>query len=246
MNRSSPRFLLIDADIAVYSICSVVETEICWDEQGDIWTIHTDLSALKDGMNDYLKKLKIKFGMKPVACLTGSTNWRHRYYPEYKSHRKKVRKPLCLKQLKEWIKTEYDCLERDLWEADDICGYMATKYIGSIVVSRDKDLKSIPGTLYNDSKDKLSKISLEEADYLHKLQTLTGDPCDGYSGIPGVGAKTAERILSKDASWKNILKTFKEHGLDKDYAFSQAAVARILRFTDYSIKKDSFLWTPGW
>ena len=34
-------------------------------------------------------------------------------------------------------------------EADDAMGIYATQYPGNIIISPDKDIKQIPGTLYN-------------------------------------------------------------------------------------------------
>ena len=92
-------------------------------------------------------------------------------------------------------------------EADDMLGIKATRDKGCIIVSEDKDLKTIPAKVFNPAKDtEPHDISEQEADYNFMFQTLTGDKTDNYSGCPSVGPKTAEKILA-------VLKTSKTCGL---------------------------------
>jgi DNA polymerase-1 len=74
------------------------------------------------------------------------------------------------------------------------------------------------------------------------IQTLTGDVVDGYPGCPGVGIKTAEKLLSDCLSkeefdavkaWEIVVAQYEKNGLDEAYALSQAQVARICREEDY-------------
>ena len=62
-------------------------------------------------------------------------------------------------------------------------------------MSDDKDMLTIPAKVYRPSQDLLVDITSDEADKQFYMQTLAGDAVDGYSGIPGVGAKKAEAIL---------------------------------------------------
>ena len=84
-------------------------------------------------------------------------------------------------------------------EADDLLGIKATKEAYCIIISEDKDLKTIPAMVFNPAKDtQVTNISQWEADYNHMMQTLTGDQTDGYAGCPSVGPKTAQKI------WTNV------------------------------------------
>ena len=87
-------------------------------------------------------------------------------------------------------------------EADDLLGILATtlpKYSDAIVVSLDKDLRTIPGRHLNPSKETspavVRVITELEADTAWLMQTLMGDSTDGYTGVPGIGPKKAEKIL---------------------------------------------------
>ena len=84
--------------------------------------------------------------------------------------------------------------------------------------------------------------------YWHMMQTLTGDSTDGYSGCPGCGPKTAEKILAPlvpDDYWKAVVKAYSAAGLSEDEALVQARVARICWASDYDFKKKKVkLWNP--
>ena len=83
-------------------------------------------------------------------------------------------------------------------EADDVMGIMATEPTQEdrVLVSIDKDMRTIPCTLSNDGST-TTQIPQRLADYNFMLQVLTGDKVDGYDGIDGVGIKTAEKLIKK-------------------------------------------------
>ena len=117
-----------------------------------------------------------------------------------------------------------------------------------IVCSIDKDFKTIPGKHYNFKSDQFFEITEDQADYWHMMQTLTGDSTDGYSGCPGCGPKTAEKILTPLVSteyWAAVCKAYEAAGLSSEEALVQARVARICRASDYDFKKKQVkLWSP--
>jgi len=136
-------------------------------------------------------------------------------------------------------------------EADDLLGITATSSKEDcIIVSEDKDLKTIPCKIYNPAKDnKIHTITEFEADYNHMLQTLCGDAVDGYSGCPSIGPKTAEKILAECQTsadlWDATLATFKKKKLSEEVALIQAQVARICRASEYNFEtKEVIPWTP--
>ena len=196
--------------------------------------------------------------------------------PTYKENRKGVRKPLVLSALKEWVADEYETFIRPTLEADDVMGILATwgkfkKGYKKIIVSEDKDMKTIPAWLWNPAKDaKPWKVSEEEAQYWHMLQTLSGDATDNYDGCPGIGDVMADRILKKDPhivipyqhtitrgkrkgetetryeeSFGDFSK-WEKAGFGETEALTQARVARICHASDYDFKKKEVkLWTPS-
>lgn len=241
--------LLIDADVVAYQAAASVEVASHW---GDgYWTWHCDENevklAVRDQIDNYMDDLK---GKDYKLCLTDSAgNFRFGVLPTYKGNRASVKKPLVLKSVKQWMIDELDAYFRPGLEGDDCMGILATmKGKGDkIIVSIDKDMKTIPGLFYRAGVDaEVVEISEPEADYWHLYQTLTGDTTDGYSGCPGIGPKKAEALLNGVADWSVVVAAFEKAGLSENEALVQARVARILRASDYDFKKkEPILWNPS-
>ena len=142
------------------------------------------------------------------------------------------------------LKIQYNVIIMKELEADDAMGIYATQHPGNVIVSPDKDMRQIPGKLYDleTSKD----ITAEEGAKWHLIQTLAGDQTDGYSGVPGIGVKRAETLFNKEGyNWSTVVKAFTDKGLTEDDALLNARLARILTIDDYDTTKQTpKLWTP--
>jgi len=96
----------------------------------------------------------------------------------------------------------------------------------------------------------VKEVTEDEADYWHMMQTLTGDTADGYPGCPGIGEKTAAKLLDEhygdlSAMWEAVLEAYEKKKLSPEVALVQAQIARICRRNDYDFKKkEVILWTP--
>jgi DNA polymerase-1 len=112
-----------------------------------------------------------------------------------------------------------------------------------IIISEDKDMLTIPGKLYRGGE--LLTIAPDQAQYYHMFQTLTGDPTDGYAGCPGIGPKTAEKILqgAPEAYWGVVLQAYEKAGLTADDALLNARMAYILQHHNYN-NGEIKLWEP--
>ena len=242
--------LLIDGDILCYQISSGIEEAINWGD--DMWTLHSDFNTAKDKYKSYIKTLTENFNAKKVLIfLSDSNNFRKQIYPDYKLNRINKRKPVCLGQMRKWLFEEHEAMSEPRLEADDLMGIYATdpKIKGTkIVVSIDKDLKTIPTNICEDGSS-LLKITKAKAQYNHALQTLIGDSTDNFPGCPGIGPVSANRILQghkpKDY-WKAITETFIKAKLTEDDALLQARLSYILQHKDYDFKsKKVKLWRPN-
>lgn len=246
--------LLIDGDVLVYQIGCAVEKPIHWGD--DFWTLHADAGEAKAKLDDNIASWKSLLKADEVrvalSCKT-EEGFRRAICPSYKSNRKNTRKPVVHGALREHMLTAYGAIFREGLEADDILGVLATEpHEGErIIVSIDKDFKGVPCNFYNFRKveDGIVNTTAPQATYFHALQTLMGDATDGYQGIPGVGPKSAEKIL-KDVPqadyWKAIVQAYKDAGLNEACALLTARLARILQHTDYD--RDTGLvklWTPS-
>ena len=164
--------------------------------------------------------------------------------PEYKGHRNR-KKPCGYKRVINQLKTEYEVIIMPELEADDSMGIYATQNPGNIIVSPDKDMKQIPGKLYN--LDEQFTVSKESGAAWHLIQTLSGDQTDGYGGVPGLGVKRSEALFNKEGyTWETVVKAFKDKDLTEEDALVNARLARILTVDDYDFKnKRPKFWTPA-
>ena len=139
------------------------------------------------------------------------------------------------------LKKNYRVILKDTLEADDALGIYATKFPGNIIVSPDKDMRQIPGKLY-DFKETVD-ISPEEGAKWHLIQTMAGDNTDGYAGVPGIGVKKAEKIFEeKGYTWKAVVETFVDKEMTEDDALVNARLARILQTSDYDHNNEKNLY----
>ena len=235
--------LLIDADFIVYKCCAACETEIDYGE--DVIFVTSNFSDAYNAVKREIQQIQDVFGSfsKPILFFSDSKNFRKKISPDYKGHRNR-KKPCGYKRVIRNLKIEYDvCIMPEL-EADDAMGIYATKLTGNIIVSPDKDMRQIPGKLYN--LEDTTTITPEEGARWHLIQTLAGDQTDGYSGVPGIGVKRAETLFNKEGySWATVVKAFQDKGLTEDDALLNARLARILTVEDYDSKQqEPKLWTP--
>ena len=236
--------LLIDADFIVYKNCAAAETEV--DFGDDVILVTSNFSDAYKATERELTKLKNKFGdfSEVILFFSDSENFRKKILPEYKGHRNR-KKPCGYKRVISELKKEYKVIIKPTLEADDTMGIYATKYPGNIIASPDKDMRQIPGQLYN--FDETFTIDSDEGAKWHLIQSCAGDQTDGYSGVPGIGVKRATTIFEeKGYSWKTVLEMFEEKGYSQETALVNARLARILTVDDYDFDtKQPKLWSPS-
>lgn len=254
MSMSKPLQVLVDADMSAFQSCAAVEHETNWGN--DIWTLHADLADAIDhfetklsyALERALNTLAYNGGYTVRFCLSDRENYRKKLLPTYKANREGKRKPVCYRGLIDWLKDTYDVVQRPCLEADDCIGILATMQVNkghSLILSGDKDMRCIPAYFYDYGREEFYQISESEANYWHLYQTLIGDTTDGYSGCPGVGPKTAQKLLADNPTWQTVVDQYTKKKLTEDDALTQARVARILRASDWDFaRKEVKLWNP--
>ena len=236
--------LLIDADFIVYKSCAAAETEV--DFGDDVILVTSNFSDAYNATIRDLTKIRDQFGsFTPLILFFSDTvNFRKKILPEYKGHRNR-KKPCGYKRVINRLKDEFEVIVMPELEADDSMGIYATQYPGNMIVSPDKDMKQIPGQLYN--LDEKFTVKRESGEAWHLIQCLSGDQTDGYGGVPGIGVKRATTLFEKEGySWKTVVKAFEDKDLTEHDALTNARLARILTVDDYDFdKKKPILWTPS-
>lgn len=243
--------LLVDGDLVVYRAAAAAQTSVEF-EPGQ-WSYSCDEDEARQRVDSELGHFKrhLKADAMLVMFSDSGNNWRRELCPSYKAQR--GAKPAAYSSVREYVEETYRCVSLPRLEADDVMGLYSTgkKVEGDkIIVSSDKDMRTIPGLLFNPGheEDGVVRISREEADYAHAMQTLTGDRVDGFAGLPGCGPKKAEKILAglkQSEWWGAIVKAYATKDLTEEHALLQARLARILRNGEYVLKtKEIKLWTP--
>ena len=235
--------LLIDADHTVYKCCASCETEI--DSGDDVIVVTSQFSEAMKCVERDLKRIRDNFfdHTEMILFFSDSVNFRKEICPDYKGHRNR-KKPCGYRRVIKELSNRYEVIKLPTLEADDALGIYATDYPGSIICSPDKDMRQIPGLVYN--MDETIEITPEEGMRWHYIQTLAGDQTDGYSGVPGIGIKRAVALFEdKGYNWETIKGAFAEKDLGEDVALMNARLAKILTNKEYdNIAKQPILWDP--
>ncbi|MCL2761385.1 MAG: DNA polymerase I [Desulfuromonadales bacterium] len=152
--------------------------------------------------------------------------FRTEIYPEYKANR--IAMPDDLRQqiepIKEMVKAfNIPAIEMQGFEADDIIGTIAKRNAGEemqiMVVTGDKDLMQIVTDnvrLLDTMKDKESGIAeVNERfgvgpDKVIDILGLAGDTSDNIPGVPGIGEKTAIKLIQDFGSLDQLLERTSE------------------------------------
>ncbi len=236
---------LIDCDFIVYKDCAAAETEI--DFGDDIILVASKFSDALRMVEEDLYRIAEDLGCfdDSILFFSDSVNFRKAIDPDYKGHRNR-KKPCGYKRVINALKETFPVVVLPQLEADDAMGIYATKEPGQhVIVSPDKDMRQIPGDLYN-LKDPVETIDEEEARRWHLIQTLAGDQTDGYAGVPGIGIKRAVALFEKEGyTWETVVNAFAAKDLDEDVALRNARLAKILHFENYDFDTKTVKhWVP--
>jgi len=155
-----------------------------------------------------------------VVFDTPSPTFRHRIFPEYKANRPPMPEDLSVQI--PWIKRMLEAygvpqVEQAGYEGDDLMGTLAclatAQGLEAVLVTGDKDLSQLVGPdlkILNPAKDLLQGPEEVAAQFgvsphqMPDLLALTGDAIDNLPGVPGVGPKTAAKLLQQFGSLEEI------------------------------------------
>lgn len=221
MNSSRKTLYLIDGSAVFYRAYFALIRNPLINSKGE------NTSATYGFVNSLLKILNDE---KPdhvaVVFDTKHPTFRHKKYPEYKANRAEMPEDLVeqLPRIREACQVlNVATCEMAGFEADDVMGTLATKAdqqgFDVWLVSSDKDMFQLVtdhiGICYPNSGPRggYSKMGREEVKakfgvypelVIDKL-ALMGDSSDNVPGIPGVGPKTADKLLAQFGSMDSIL-----------------------------------------
>ena len=196
-----------------------------------------------------------------VVFDTDKPTQRHIEFEKYKAHRDPMPEDL-RKSLPYIVKIlngfNIPVITLDGYEADDIIGTLAwrAKDMDVFMMTPDKDFGQLvkdrvyiykPGRMGNPDeilgvKEILEKWEIERVDQVIDILGLWGDAADNIPGVPGVGEKTAKKLIQEYGTMENILAhthELKGKMKEKFEEFSeQAKVSKWLATIDTNVPVD--------
>jgi len=196
--------------------------------------------------------------------------FRHELYADYKANRPPMPEDLAVQipYIKELVQAmNIPCFETQGIEADDIIA-SAAKLLSEaghkvIVVSGDKDLLQLVNestVMWDPMKNKIMDIAAVEEKYNVKPEqlldcySLMGDSSDNVPGVPGIGPKTAEKLINEHKSLEGVYEALdgmkkskmKERlGENKDAAFLSRDLIRLKYDADVPAELSAYQFQEG-
>ena len=217
-----PRIFLIDAYAMIYRAFFAFIKRPLMNSKGE------NTSAAY-GFANFLIDIRDKYKPDYLAVVFDAGNSkREEIYPEYKATREKMPDELraSLPHIRELVAGFNDSIvELDGYEADDVIGTLAIKAqeagLEAVIVSGDKDLYQLVGPgvqLFNPGRGGRTGVApnwVDEGNVHEKFGipagqvidylALIGDTSDNIPGAPGIGPKTAVKLLDQFANVEEIL-----------------------------------------
>ena len=156
-----------------------------------------------------------------VVSFDSGKTFRHEEYPDYKGHRPDM--PVDMRRQWEFLPElveafGYRSIQVAGYEADDVLGTLAKRFasdeIDVYLVTSDKDFCQLVDAntmLLDDTKGKITRLDDVPtklgvpADQVIDLLGLAGDTSDNIPGVPGIGVKTAAKLLGEHGDLEGIL-----------------------------------------
>ena len=186
-----------------------------------------------------------------VAFDTPEPTARHEAFPEYKAHRDAL--PEDIEAQLPYVNRLFEAFHIPIircpgYEADDIIATLAREAeaqgFTTYMVTPDKDFEQLvtehtlifkPGRQGNQFEilgpsEVLKKWNIESVDQVIDILALMGDSSDNIPGVPGIGEKTAQKLIAEFGSVENLLhNTQKLKGKQRENIEQNAQQARLSR-----------------
>jgi len=161
-----------------------------------------------------------------VAFDTKAPTFRHEKFEAYKAHRQAQPEDISINIpfIKQFISAfQIPILEMDGFEADDVVGTVACKLASPdfkiYMMTSDKDYCQLvnenvfvyrpafmgKGPEVYDVAKVLERFQIKNVDQVRDILGLQGDSADNIPGIPGIGEKTAVKLIAEFESVENLV-----------------------------------------
>lgn len=225
--KSAPRIFLVDAYALIYRSYFAFINRPLTNAQGEN-------TSAPFGFTNFLLDIREKLAPDYLAVVfDAGDSFREEVFPDYKATREKMPDDLyaSIGRIRDIVAGFHDAVvELDGYEADDVIGTLAVKArdagLEAVIVSGDKDFYQLVGPgihLMNPGRGGPTGVAAEwvteenasekfgippsqVADYL----ALIGDSSDNVPGAPGIGPKTAVKLLGDFGSLAAMLERVDE------------------------------------
>jgi len=252
--KTAPRLFLIDGYALIYRSFFAFINRPLINSRGE----NTSASW---GFVNFLLRIRDEYEPDYLAVVFDSgMSQREELYPEYKATREKMPEELAasLPRIRQLVEAFRDpVVELDGYEADDVIGTLARKAreagVEAVVVSGDKDFHQLIGDgvhLLNPGRGGANGVAAEWVDERNATErlgvaptqvvdylALIGDSSDNVPGAPGIGPKTAVKLLEEYGSLDAISSA--------GTRFAESAPAPPCRST-MSRSCSRAVWSPSW
>ena len=179
------------------------------------------------GFLNMLSKIQKEYepGYIAVTFDLAAPTFRHKEYAEYKATRKKMPPELAMQMepMKEVLRAmNIHILEKEGFEGDDIIGTLARRGekegLEPLIITGDRDALQLATdvTKVLITKKGISEFELFDAAHMQEVYGMTpaqfidykalrGDTSDNIPGLPGVGEKTAQKLIADFETVDNLL-----------------------------------------
>lgn len=115
----------------------------------------------------------------------------------YKGNRKDARRPKYYTEIRDYMLDTWKAIPVKHIETDDALGIEQMNHPdkSTVIITQDKDLKTIPGWHFDPMKDILFYQNMRDANNFLFYQMLVGDTADHIPGIKRIGDKRATDII---------------------------------------------------
>lgn len=215
VNKDTPPFILVDGSYYLFRTYHALPKSM-------MTTQGLMTNAIRGTLNALLKLMRRYHPTHMAVCFdTKSPTFRHALSPEYKANRPKMDHELAeqIPYIHRLVRAlGIPLLRIEGAEADDIIGTLTQRAVAEghhvVISTGDKDMAqlvndcviledSFTGKI-TDVQGVIEKFGIKPTQMVDYL-TLMGDASDGIKGVPGIGKKTAEKLLNDYGSLGGIL-----------------------------------------
>jgi 5'-3' exonuclease len=260
---------LVDADSIMFNLgWYYIKADILPDDKADYRNSTVAPPEIHKAVETFLDKLREQMNVTTLHLhFTGSSKnqglfeefnkrpmleqFRNTLGCTYKSNRKEAALPAGYHYTLRVLLEKSKAYIHDQWEADDAIILHKKLNPDYVLSSNDKDVygQHFGTSWLYDKRRKWVDIDKGHANYFAFLQAITGDPVDGFGGVPGIGPAKAAKFVSVDntptQNWEGVLAAFDSKGLDEEEALINMRFANMHQL---SVNKDGAavvdLWKP--